>query len=367
MCYPSGSRCPAVRLRGQAGPLDSNLMRRRATIAEVAKKARVAVSTVSRVLNGGYVSAEAKLLVESAIGELGYTPSRTARNLKMGKAGCIGVVVETTQGPWFMELLGGIEEELVGRDFSVLLSSLNLRGTFDTTAVSSWIREQRVDGLIFATARKRERALVRAAEAARLPLVFVAPDQNFASGTIIRSRNREAGLEIAAHLLELQHRRIAFVGGPEESVDTQERLRGLTLGLATRAVSLPDKSISFSGSYGPEGGTEFAKKWLEIQRRHAPTAVVLANDSLALGFMLTLQQNGVRIPDEVSVVGFDGTDFGGLVWPRLTSARQQTRGMGIAACKAVLHQIEHGEPSSTAPTEFATELVLRESTGPAPR
>src|SRR5262245_50488768 len=126
------------------------MVKRKTTIVEVAERARVAFSTVSRVLNGGYASAEVRVRVEQAAKDLGYTPSSIARNLKMGRQGCIGVVVESSQSSWFTQVLGGIEEALEEKTVSALLGSLALRGRYDSSTVSRWITERRVDGLIFA-------------------------------------------------------------------------------------------------------------------------------------------------------------------------------------------------------------------------
>src|SRR5687768_4905864 len=126
---------------------------RKPTIATVAAKAKVAPMTVSRVLNGGYVSAEVRARVERVIKELAYVPSATARSLKYGRRGCIGVAVESDYGPWFMGLLGGIEEELAQKQISVMLGGVKLRGKYDT--VASWISERRVDGIIFARYTRR--------------------------------------------------------------------------------------------------------------------------------------------------------------------------------------------------------------------
>jgi len=131
-------------------------MTHRADIAEVARHARVSKSTVSRVINGGYASAEVKARVAKVIAKLGYTPWTTARNFSLGRAGCVGLVMEDTQSEWITQILGGIEEELTTKHISLLVGSLVLRDKYDSTTISSWIRERRVDGLIFARAGRRE-------------------------------------------------------------------------------------------------------------------------------------------------------------------------------------------------------------------
>src|ERR1041384_6709477 len=163
------------------------------TIRVVAAQAGVAVSTVSRYLNGDSVSAPTKAHLSRVIESLGYKPSRTARNLSLGLKGCIGVVVDSIQDPWFTQLLTGMEEELQARDISLMLLSLELKDTYDPTIAFEWIDERRVDGLIIAKCHRRDTALVNAALDAQLPIVAVAPDETLTDVAVLRADNVAAG------------------------------------------------------------------------------------------------------------------------------------------------------------------------------
>ena len=338
----------------------------RTDIAEVAKHARVSKSTVSRVINGGYASAEVKARVAKVIAKLGYTPWITARNFSLGRAGCFGLVLEDSQSEWISQILAGIEEELTAKHISLLVGSLVLKGSYDATTVLSWVRERRVDGLIFARPGRRERAVVEAARKAKVALSLITPDESFKSGAVLRSNNAEAAREIADHLYALGHRRIAFVGGPKDSLDSQQRLEGLENGLKTKKLKLLPSNVSFAPRYHVEEGKAYAERWLKMARSRAPTAVVLANDVLALGFMGTLHAQSVGIPKEVSVVGFDDISAASLCWPGLTTVRQQMRAMGAAACRTLLGALSEEQPERSL-LEFSMDLVVRQSTGPAPR
>jgi len=346
---------PGTRLAG--------IIKRRATIIEVAERANVAFSTVSRVLNGGYASAEARQRVERAARELGYSPSPAARNLKMGRQGCIGVVAESSQGAWFTQVLAGIEEALEEKAVSLMLGSLALRGRYDAAAVRRWIVEHRVDGIIFARCTRREDDLVRLAKQARIPMVFVAPDEHFGAGPVFGTRNREAGKQLGEHLVGLGHRRLAFLGGPKDSVDTLDRLQGLRDALAAHRLELEPATIAFSPSYYSEGGEPFASAWLKLPRGQAPTAVVCGNDALALGFLRVVLQHGVRVPEDLSVTGFDDTPEAALYWPGLTTVRQPSHAMGDAACKALLRFIDNPGVVDTSRLDLPAVVVTRESTG----
>ena len=340
-------------------------MARGPDIAEVARHARVSKSTVSRVINGGYASAEVRARVAKVIQKLGYTPWTTARNFSLGRAGCFGLVVFDTQSEWVTQILGGIEEELTSRHISLLVGSLFLRGTFESSTVASWIRERRVDGLIFVCPGRRERVLVDAARKMGFAVALIAPDEPVRGGVVVRSDNLGVGRQIVDHLYELGHRRFAYIGGPEESLDSRQRGEGLELALARYKLKLVPGHSQAMGRYHVDEGVAYAKKWLKTARSRAPTAVVLANDIMALGFMRTLQMHGISVPAEVSIVGFDDIPAAGLAWPGLTTVRQEMRAMGSEACHAIMSSLDHLKVERSF-VEFPMKLITRESTGPAP-
>jgi LacI family transcriptional regulator len=352
---------PPSRGRRRAAALSKD----KPTIRVVAERAQVAVSTVSRVLNGGYASAAAKGRVQLAIQELGYAPSITAQSLVTGRAGCIGVVSYTSQTAWFSQILAGIEEQLADSRQSVLLASLMLNGRYDSSRVSAWITEHRVDGLMFIRYTRREHGLFTAAVAAGLPVVLIGPDIKAPASSIVRCNNLEAGRIVAEHLIGLGHRRIAFAGGPRDSIDTRDRHRGLSQALGELDIELPEKRVWFGPNYGPESGVEYAEAFLEQPVRARPSAVILGNDAMALGFMRTVLQRGVKIPEDVSVVGFDGIPEGGLYWPGLTTVLQPAHRMGSSGCRALLECIANPDLERTADVQYGVELVVRESTAEA--
>jgi LacI family transcriptional regulator len=335
-------------------------MSKKPTIATVAAQAGVAVSTVSRYLNGHYVSAPVQARLSEVIASLGYSRSWTARNLSLGRRGCIGVVVDSSADPWFVQLLTGIEEELSTRDTGLMLASLELRGQYDPSLVFEWIRDRRVDGLVIAKSQRRERALLKAAVEAQVPTVLIAPDEISTDVQVVRCNNIAAGATVAAHLAGLGHRRIGFAGGPEHSIDSKHRLRGLRDELARRGIQLDAKHVFTCGSYTSEAGGEFAHRFFESSPDL--TALVMANDALAFGFMRVALQRGVRMPQELSIVGFDGLPHGALFCPALTTVSQPMRDMGRVACCRLYEAIEN--PGRVEMTEFPMALIERESSGP---
>ena len=337
-------------------------MTKKPTIATVAARAGVAVSTVSRFLNGRYVSPEVRARLSGVIAELGYSRSWTARNLSLGRRGSIGVVVDSIEDPWFVQLLSGIEEELATRDASLMLSSLEMLGRYDPARTFEWIRGHRVDGLIMAKSQRRDRALFHAAVEARMPTVAVVPDETTTDVQVLHCNNIEGGAAVAAHLAELGHRRIAFTGGPVHSLDSKHRLRGLREGLAQRKLPLEAALVYSCGSWEADAGAAFAERLLDQSSPLPMTAMVFANDALALGFMRVAHERGVRIPQDLSVVGFDGLPFGALAWPSLTTVVQPIREMGRVACRRLFEAIAN--PGRIEKVQFRMELLVRESSAP---
>ena len=336
-------------------------MQKKPTITTVASRAGVAVSTVSRFLNGHYVSRDVRARLSNIIEEIGYSRSWTARNLSLGRRGSIGVVVDSSDDPWFVHLLKGIEEELTSRDTSLMLASTELSGRYDPLVVFNWIREHRVDGLIIAKAQRRERSLFRAAVDARLPVVAVVPDENVTQVQVLRSHNVAGGVLAAEHLVALGHRDIAFAGGPRHSIDSKHRLRGVKEGLSRHRIRIAPDRIYTCESFGVEAGAVFAEEFLS--RPLGVTAIVMANDALAFGFMRVALRRAVRIPGELSIVGFDGLAQGALIYPALTTVSQPMQEMGRVACRRLFEAID--APGRLERIDFPMELIVRESTAPA--
>jgi DNA-binding LacI/PurR family transcriptional regulator len=351
----------------RSGARGESALVQKPNIRAVAEKAEVAISTVSRVVNGGRVSTEVKRRVQRVIDELGYTPSVAAQSLVHRRTGCIGLAVNSTQSPWFSQILLGIEEALAPTKKSVLLASMMLTGEYEPATVLGWVTEARVDGLILVRYTRRDRPLVDAAAKTGVPVVFIAPDLSAPADFTVRCDNVKAGWLVAQHLVELGHRQLAFAGGPKESLDTRQRLQGLEEGLLEHGVSLPAPEVWFGPGYAREAGVQYAASFLARPARERPTAVVLGNDPMAIGFMRTVLKAGLQVPGDVSVVGFDGTPDGEQIWPGLTTVVQPTRRMAFAVCQALLDSVERRQTDRSTSAEFAVDLLVRESTGAPPR
>ena len=336
----------------------------RPAIASIARRAGVAKSTVSRVLNGGYASPGVKARVEAVMRESGYAPSATARNLSLGRTGCLGLVVGGFGSDWAGQILVGLESQSVRHQFTLMLSSRWLAGQpRSCEAVEDWIRHRRVDGIIFCRADAAEGRLLEAARAAGIAVVHIGPDADFGPGIYLRTANVEGGTLLGRHLCGLGHRRVDMVGGPRDSVDTQERLKGL--GTALREGGAGLGRIHYA-RFRHEDGVDYADAWLKSPPPARATAAVFANDAMALGCLRRLLEKGVRVPAELSVAGFDDVPASALTWPGLTSVRQEMTQMGGEAARLIAVARSRGGLKEYAHT-FAMRLVPRESTGRCPQ
>jgi LacI family transcriptional regulator len=330
---------------------------------------------VSRCLNGGSVSASLRARVTEAIAELAYAPSFTARSLKAGRTGRIGVVCDRIQRAGFTEILAGIEERLAATGQSVLLASLELdepAGTgrrsepCDVGAVADWIRGRRVDGIIFVGATARDQTLLSSARRAGLPVVLIAPRFPAPGHCSLRCNDVRGGQLIARHLLARGHRRIGFVAATFGAMDIRDRLRGMlaTLRRARAELIVAERPKVHLEDYA--AGSQHAREFMARSCRARPTAVVFASDLMALGFLRTVLERGLHVPRDVAVAGFDGIALGALYYPGLTTVAQPAQQMGAAACQALFECIEGREVDRAALPEHEVLLIRRESTGSRP-
>jgi DNA-binding LacI/PurR family transcriptional regulator len=199
--------------------------------------------------------------------------------------------------------------------------------------------------------------LLDAASAKKLPVALIAPDAHGEALFEVHAHNVAGGELAARHLWDLGHRRVAFLGGPRTSRDTQERLKGVKNDFRKLGGPTPEP-IWFATNYYTDGGHEVVERFLKLEQR--PTAVVCASDAWALGFAKGILDAGLRIPDDVSLIGFDNSPEGEMFWPGLTSVAQPSREMAREACVALLAHIDNKVVDTK--THFDMQLCVREST-----
>jgi LacI family transcriptional regulator len=327
---------------------------------DVAERARVSVSTVSHVLNGTRkVAGETQEAVLSAIEELSYQPNLLAKSLKTRRTFTIGLLVSDIQNSFFTSVVRGIEDVALSRGYHLFLCNTDE----DAAREDEYVRElakKRVDGLLVASSAPRHNH-ARRLRAENLPFVFVDRKVEGVDADVVSVDNREGMRLISDHLVGLGHERIGMISGPLDKASGYERYLGLQSALADLGVGLEDSLVRF-GDFRTSSGRDGTQELLRLPS--PPTALVTANNQMTLGALLAVKELGLRIPDDISVVGFDDPEWAPLTDPPLTTLAQPTYEMGVEAVKLLLDRIEGEQEGHTRRVPLEPWLVVRESTAP---
>jgi LacI family repressor for deo operon, udp, cdd, tsx, nupC, and nupG len=335
-----------------------------ATIFDVAKRAGVSPSTVSRVMgNPPRGSAKTRRRVMAAVEHLRYAPNAAAKNLRMLRSRKLLVTVPDISRPLFSLILQGIEESANREGYSVVLGDTHYdQGREERYA--AMLLEKQADGLIF-LGRKLSKGVemaVRATSNGRAPVVNVIGFHPQFGIPSIQIDNVAAGADAMEHLYRLGHRKIGLVTGPPLSFVSAERLRGAMM-RAKREKAGGDMIVT-NGDFSVDSGVVAGERLLG--RSDPPTAIFCFNDEMAMGVLHTARRRKVRVPDDVSIIGVDDIRYGRFVDPPLTTVAQPMREMGEYAVRVLLG-ILHGDESSPECVRLPHTLVVRSSTAPPSR
>jgi LacI family transcriptional regulator len=332
---------------------------RRATLANVAASAGVSVATVSKVLNGrNDVAPATRALVQDLLHEHDYV----ARRVKPAPSPTIELFFHGQLNAYHTEVLQGVVE--AGADAGVaVVVSVRPRGQRSSRSnrPATWARELATAGRLAAIVVTSELADadLTALSRARMPVVVIDPlNLPSAEVTSVGSTNFAGGLAATQHLLDLGHRQIAYLGGPAAAVCNQARMHGYRGAMEAAGVPVPDGYVR-TGRFSYEHGIAGGAALLDLPQ--PPTAVFAGSDETALGVIEAARSRGLRIPEDLSVVGFDDTPVARLAAPPLTTIRQPLREMGAVAVRTAL-RLAASERVYSHHVELATELVVRQST-----
>lgn len=333
------------------------------TVYDIAKEARVSVATVSRVLNGtGPVRESTRARIEAIMHTHHYQPNALARGLTKKETGIIGVILPDITNPFFPEVFSGIEQE--GRESGHTFFLCNTAGDYDKESeFLNLMQEKRVDGILFIGGRINLKdcpeALVREMEAhaSRIPIVLV--NGNLRNADLTRVAVDEyAGMVLAVrHLLALGHTRIGFIGGESHMSTASVKLRAFRKTLREAGIEPRDGWV-LPGSFSVESGRERMRRLLALADR--PTAVCCINDFTAIGAIKTAVEHGLRVPDDMSVMGFDDILLAHHVIPELSTVSQRAGELGRTAVQ-VLRCLMNGGKAKRL-TTLSPALVVRQST-----
>jgi len=331
----------------------------RLTIRQIADLAGVSIATVSRVLNGrSDVSDETRELVSHVIRENGYTANRSARGLSAGSTGLVGVLVPLVYPAYFSAILAGAAEALSERNLQIVLSPTGHEHDREVSVLDRL--RSLTDGALIILPEESSEELARLLDRGYRFVVLdplMPLDERIPSVSAAHASGADQAMR---HLLELGHRRIAQITGPRGWVATEDRRRGYRAALAAAGI-LPDPALEVGAEPEIEFGREAAQKLLDLPR--PPTAIFAFNDNIAIGAIQAARARGLRVPEDLSIVGFDDVEYATIVTPALTTVRQPLAEMGRTAV-SLLNRLLDRQRFETLHLELATRLVVRESTGP---
>jgi LacI family transcriptional regulator len=332
------------------------------TIRDVARVAKVHPGTVSRALNEdtrALVNPETAERVMQVAEELGYRPNRIARGLKTSRSHTIGVLIPDITNPLFPPILRGIEDRLDQEGYTSLIVNTDNDAGRERIYLEA-MRARQVDGFISATARLDRELLDELVEAGT-PLVLVNRSLEDASVPAVTVNDRQGIALAVEHVAALGHKRIGHVGGPQNLSTGHRRHLGFVTAMRAAGLRAPVRQIRFGAQFTEEEGAHACHELLDASPD--VTAIVAANDLMAIGCYDTLEQRGLRCPDDLSILGFNDMPFVGRLRPPLTSVRVPQREIGKVAADLLLEQLG-GE--DRGPTEILLEptLMVRGSTAP---
>jgi DNA-binding LacI/PurR family transcriptional regulator len=328
-----------------------------ATIADVAKAAEVSIASVSRYLNGrtSEVSARTGARIQEAVDRLGYVPNMAARSLKTGRSGLIGVLLANIAHPYWSVVLSGVEEACQRAGYSVIVSGAGDRADIENRYLQMFLK-QRVDGILLNPALA-EPEIVAVWSGLTVPVVTLDRTLPGLPFPLVAMDNALGTRLAVEHLLALGHRRIGFVSWPVGMLSNrQERLQGHEDALRHAGVAVDRRLIR----YAAEGWSDGVDQTLDLLAEpQPPTAILSATSMLNLQVLAAIKRRGLRVPDDISVVGYDDSPWDPLLDPPLTTVATPARQLGLTATERLLAAIS-GEPRDEV--RLQPELVVRQST-----
>jgi LacI family transcriptional regulator len=327
--------------------------KRNVTIQDVAKTAGVSISTVSRVLNGKVdVASETQQHILSVIDSLGYTTNLAARSMRSQKKNLVGLIMPDIAYPFAIEVMKGVNRAIAESEFDLLVYT-----TGDVRKSGRAFHEQKYVSLL--TNSISDGVIIVAPVAGEFnidaPVVSIDPLASNPNYPAVHATNYQGAMDAMEHLLSLGHRRIGYISGRAELESSNRRLMGYRAALEKAGIPIDEKLIA-SGDYTTETGIQCARELLSLD--HPPTAIFASNDQMAIGVFQVAQELGLRIPDDLSVIGFDNITESKYMG--LTTVDQFISEMGYVATQMLIKLI-NDVPLDDQTYRMQTQLVIRSS------
>lgn len=326
------------------------------TIRDVAKRANVSVATVSRILNNlsGY-SDQTKQKVLQTIEEMGYQPNAIARSLNNKRTQTIGVLFPIVSSEFSSEILYGVEGYAHEHNYSVLVCNTEIDGT-RTMKYLNLLREKQIDGIILASETLKEE-YYDILESARIPVVLVSSQSGRQDVPFVKVDDKQAAYDATRYLIDRGHRDIAMISGTKgDPIAGTPRVEGYRLALHDYGIEFAEDLVQY-GDFLYESGCEAMKSLLQQKRPF--TALFAASDEMAIGALSEASRRGIRVPDDISIIGYDNLRLSRMMTPALTTVHQPLNEMGKLASEKLISMIETGEAAASS---IVTHAIMERQT-----
>jgi LacI family transcriptional regulator len=340
----------------------AGLDRRKPTINDVARLADVSKKTVSRVINNSpFVKSETRKAVLDVMKDLGYAPDPQARGLAFRRSFLIGMIYDNPNPQYVVNMQQGLLDGMRGSGFELLVHPCDRKSPTLLEDIRGFVERQKLFGVVLTPSVSEDERVVAVLREIGCEYIRVASVLLDEPSHMIVSNDHLGGAAVARHLADLGHARVAFISGPPTFRSSHERRRGFEAGLAERKLKLSPRYV-VEGAYTFASGVDCGRRLLGLKQR--PTAVFAGNDEMAAGVLQAARMGELRVPEDLSVVGFDDFQIAASVWPRLTTVRSPTREIGRTASLKLIGRLTEtaGDAAETSPT-----LIVRESSGPPPQ
>jgi LacI family transcriptional regulator len=329
-----------------------------ATIRDVAKAAGVSATTVSRVFNHSeLVSPETQEHVRTVATQMGYRPNATAQSLSHGRTQAVGLILPAPHGEFFSEIIRGIDEVAQEADHYLLISSVHYSVSESRAALDAL--RGRTDGLLIMTTHVEAQKEVLTGAEIDVPVVFMNSAMQESTYDAFEIENRSGAYAATQHLIERGYRRIGIILGPPDSQDVRERVEGYRAALSESGID-PDAQPVIEGDFTQASGYTAGQRILELDA--LPDAIFACNDYMAIGAMAALQEEGIRIPDDIAIAGFDDIPSARYTTPSLTTVRVPVYELGRQAARRLIAMIHAEGCTSPYHSTLQSKLVVRSST-----
>ena len=348
-----------------AGRDDESLARSggkvRLTITDIARMAGVSKKTVSRVINhSGLVKDETRERILAIVNKHGYQPDPQARALALRRSTLVALISNQPNPQYIVDIQSGILEGMAGTPYQLVIRPCDRTSPTLYDDICDIVLHQKLFGVILTPSISEDDELIGRLRQIGCPYVRIAAVSLDAPENMIETHDYVGAAEAARHIAELGHRRIAHIRGPETFLSAAERLRGFRVGLAEFGMKVEDRYLKDAG-YTFESGMECGKQLLGMDV--PPTAIFTGNDEMAIGVYQAVRQAGLRIPEDLSIVGFDDSPMATRIWPPLTTVRLPIVHMGRIAVQLLVSNHDRVSMSPPPATSVMPSLVVRESTG----